>query len=617
MPSMSAPVTQEQVKRSASIERDATSVGHEESSIDIKDEESTVVEDREVYKRQWSKKLLIIAYAVLFLVAFVETFAGDSTSGLDSYATSNFNAHALISTAAVVYKITAITTYPMLAKLADFFGRAGGFGFGVTVYTLAYVLYAACQTVSAYVCAEILYAVGVVGYRVFQQVFIADTTSLINRGLWAQLPDAVAAIPSLYVGSYIQDAFIDHSTWRWGYGVWAIVLGISCIPLVVIMWILDKRSKTDALVKIYKLLEDVPEGSMLKKIGYILYYNIDIVGFFLMVSGMALFFVPLSMTGTSSPYKWHEAKLIVMVVIGFVLFCSFLFWNTKIAKKPFVPKQTLADPTILITCLMVALDLCENSSFATYFKTMLQVSGYVSVGEATRIDASKKACVQVFSIVAGLAMKYTKRTKLFVYIGVPLVVLGHGLLVHFINTDGGVANKPLLYMAEVFIGAGRGIYQTSLQVTVQAIAGFDGIPMSTAFFLAFNSVGSLIGSCISGGVWNTVVLKKLNKYLPDDDKSKATKIYKSITVALKYEKGTETRDAIAKAYRETVQIIGWIGLGVIGPMLILMFFVRDIKLTDHVDIYQEDSDSEVARTILDSASEEKKEEAEKTKTVKA
>lgn len=557
---------------------------------EIRNDSSSEVENREIYRQAWTKNLLVIAYAILIFTAFVETFAGDSTSGFDSYATSSFDAHALIATAAVVYKITAIISYPLMAKLSDFFGRAEGFGFAVFIYTLAYVLYAACQNVSTYICAELFYAVGKVGYRIFQQIFIADTTSLINRGLWSQLPDAIAAIPALWVGSIIQDAVIDNWTWRWGYGIWAIILAVSCFPLIAVMHYLDKRSKQTGEKKIIKILQELPDGPWYKKVFHFLYVQLDIVGMVLMTCGLALFFVPMSMTGNSSPYRWHEAKLIVMLVLGFVIFCVFILWNAKFARNPFVPKQALLHPTVILTCVMVALMLCTNSSFATYFKTVLQVSGYTSVGEASRIDNTKKVCVEIFLILCGLCMKYVKRTKLFVFIGVPLMIMGHGLLVHFTNNNNGVSNKPLLYMAEVFIGAGRGITLCALQVTVQAIAGSLGIPMSTAFFLAFNSVGSLIGSCIAGGIWNSIVLRKLDRYLPADEKKNALKIYKSIKKALAYKKGTETRDAIAKAYRETVQIIGWVGLGVLAPMLILMFFIQDVKLTEHNDIYADESD---------------------------
>lgn len=540
-----------------------------------------------VYLGAWNKKLLYIAYAVLIITAFVESFANNSTSSLDSYATSSFNEHALIATVAVVYKITAICAYPILAKIADLLGRAEGFTLSMILYSLAYVLYASCQNVDTYVCAEIFFAIGRNGYRIFQLIFIADTSSLINRGILSQLPNAIGAIPSLYAGSYVQDAFLEHSTWRWGYGSFAIILAAFCFPLGGIMFYLDRRAKQNGQKKVYQILKNIPkDAKWYEKAYHILIVELDLIGGVLLLCGFALFFVPFTVTGSSSSYKWHEPKLIVMLVIGFVIFCCFLVWNTKFAKKPFVPTQALKSKTVVIIVVLVALDLCENSSFATYFKTVLQVAGYYSAGAATRIDNSKKVTVDIFNVFGGLLMKYTKRSKIYALIGIPMLILGHGLLVWFMRRgDGEMASYALLVMAEVFIGFGRGMYQCALQVTIQAIAGIEGIAMSTAFFLAFQSIGSLIGSAISGGIWNTVVLSKLNLYLPEDDKDLAKKIYKSITVAMSYEKGSDIRDGINRAYAETIQIIGWTGLGIIAPMLILMFFIKEVKLSEAKDIY--------------------------------
>ncbi|KAK7681326.1 hypothetical protein QCA50_015714 [Cerrena zonata] len=190
-------------------------------------EERTVeAQEENILQKAWNKKLIWTAYVIVIATAFIEAFANDSTSSLDSYATSSFNAHSLIATVAVVYKITAICSYPILAKIADLLGRGEGFTIAVILYTLAYVLYASCTNVETYVAGEIFFSIGKTGYRIFQQIFIADTTSLINRGLLSQLPNAIGAIPSLYAGTYVMDSFLEHSTWRWGYGCFAIVLGL-------------------------------------------------------------------------------------------------------------------------------------------------------------------------------------------------------------------------------------------------------------------------------------------------------------------------------------------------------------------------------------------------------
>lgn len=557
------------------------------------DQQREHVNSEEIYKKSWGKKIIRIAYFVLVLTAFCETFAGDSTSSFDSYATSNFESHSMISTVAVVYKITAIISYPIWAKVHDVVYRYQGFGIAFTFYTLAYVLYASCNTIGTYFAAELFYAVGLIGYRVFQQVFIAATSSLINRGLLSQFPDAIAAIPSLYIGSVIQDAFLDHSTWRWGYGVWAIIMAFFATILTTFMFWLDRTAKRHGEVKVRSSFEGMPEGSIFKKTYWYLFIKLDLFGGILLAAGCALFFIPFTLTGSQSPYRWHQPKLIAMIVVGFVLILSTGLWFRFAAKNPYVPYPVLTRKTIMICCALAAIDWCVNSGFSTYAKTVLQVAKGVSAGEAARIDNSKKVCLQIFSIVGGLLMKYTRRSKIFVLTGIPVTFLFHALLVYFYNSKGDIREKGLLYMCEVFIGASRGISQCALQVITQAIAGEENIAISTSFYLMFNSVGSLIGSCISGAIWNTVVLEKLREYLPADEKLNATKIYKNIKTALKYKKGTDERNAINRAYRETQQVIGWATVGILGVQLILMWFLDNVILTSHIDAYA-DEDSLVS-----------------------
>lgn len=560
------------------------------------------------FHHAWSKSLIFAAYAILIFTTFVESFAADSTSSLNSYATSSFNNHSLISTAQVVYKITAVCGYPILAKLADLLGRGEGFGLTVLSYALAYVLFATCKNGASYVVAEIFFALGRIGFKLFQQIFLADTTTLVNRAVWSTLPNAISGVPSSYAGSYIQDAFLDHSSWRWAYGSFALILGVCSIPLTITMLIVDHKAKAKGVRKSPKVLQNLPQGSFFKKASYLLIYELDIIGGILLVFGIALFFIPFTLTGKSAPYRWSEGRLIAMIVIGFLIIVGFITWNALYKhrpfknRSPFIPPQTLAYTTIIITLIMVALDACENSAFNTYFSTVLQVGGYYTAGQATRIDNAKKISIDIASVITGIFMKYTRRTKIFVLTGVPVLVLGHGLLVWFMDRNGAMERTVLLYVMEVFTGVGRAFYQSALQVTIQGIAGVGGIAMSTGFFLAFSMVGSLVGNAIAGGIWNELLLDKLQKYLPAEEKKNATKIYKSIVVAMKYKEGTVERIAISRAYRETIQIIGYAALGIIGPMLILMFFVREVKLDDKRDIYGSDDDSivvdEVKKEVL-------------------
>jgi hypothetical protein len=287
------------------------------------------------------------------------------------------------------------------------------------------------------------------------------------------------------------------------------------------------------------ILDNLPEGSLWTKVKSVLFIEMDIIGGFLLLSSSVLFFIPFTITARSSPNKWGDASTIVMVMIGFfllVVFCQWCYFTQFFpwfkTRLPFIPIRSFKNHTILIAFLMVTLDNCENACFNVYFSTTLQVGGYLGAGEAAPVNDVKKVSVDIASILTGLMMKYTKRSKIFILTGVPLLILGHGLLVWFMNRDGVMESSFLLTVLEVFTGVGRGMYSTALQVIVQAIAAVSSVAMSTAFFLTFNSVGTLIGTSIAGGIWSEIAINKLRENLPSEAQNNATTIFKNIKFAL-------------------------------------------------------------------------------------
>ena len=84
-------------------------------------------------------------------------------------------------------------------------------------------------------------AVGDTGLLLTEQVFIAETTSLVNRGLLAAIPEAVGGVVALVAGSIAAGQVLAHAGWRWGYGMWSIVLPVCAAPLDIIMLRLERR----------------------------------------------------------------------------------------------------------------------------------------------------------------------------------------------------------------------------------------------------------------------------------------------------------------------------------------------------------------------------------------
>ncbi|KAJ9150270.1 Major facilitator [Pleurostoma richardsiae] len=533
----------------------------------------------EILKESWSRKALIVAFTGLFAATFILSFIKYSTKVYDAYATSAFSKHSALTTANVVYTIMNMVTYPVMAKLSNVFGRAEGFVFSVLFMSLSQVLYAACKDIGTYIAGGIFESIGDTGFTIMQQIFIADTTSLLNRGLWSSLPESVTAIPTLYLGTIVGDSVLEHSTWRWGYGMWALALPFCAAPLIITMFVLQHRAKKNGYRNPTAWGSTAKTESLPKRLYQLLWTDLDLLGAFFLVVGLGLALIPLSLTGSKNSGRWQEGSYIAMLVIGVAVVVVFFVWDAKFAKVPFVPFRMIKERTVVAACLLSILDFFHYSCFTIFFPSYLQVAGGYSPGHASRIDNALRVSFQVASVLVGILMKYSRRSQIFVFIGVPLVVLGQGLQIYFTNEHGtGPANEPSFVTGKVLVGIGRAFYQTAAQVSIQALVPKEDVAVVTGVYFAAMNFGSAIGTSVGGAIWNNLLPDKLQKYLPAEGKSNAMAIYKSIAVARKYAKGSAMRAAIDKSYRETQQILAIAATAGLAPMLLIMFALKNVDL---------------------------------------
>lgn len=233
-------------------------------------------------------------------------------------------------------------------------------------------------------------AIGSVGFGITQQIFISDLTTLRNRGLWLSLPDSISAIPTLYLGTVVADAFLTHSTWRWGYGMWAIVLPIAAVPLLLTLFLWEHRRKkiaSEESRKIPRILQNIqPRDSVLTKVYKLCWVELDFLGCVLLIAGLSLILIPVSLTGSSNSMAWKNANFVAMLVVGFVLFIAFFVWDALFAKKPFIPFRLIRHKTIVAACILCICDFMHYSLFTVFFPSYLQVAGHLSPGHATRVE---------------------------------------------------------------------------------------------------------------------------------------------------------------------------------------------------------------------------------------
>ncbi|KAF4943741.1 hypothetical protein FGADI_13197 [Fusarium gaditjirri] len=472
----------------------------------------------EALRKLWTKFPLTLAFFGLFVMNFCMVFAASSAGVYDPYATSHFQGHSLIATANIVHGIVRIVAYPLLAKVSD------GFAGAAISMALANVLYAACRNVETYLSGGIFETFGDTWWTITEQIFIAEVTSLINRGFLFTLPESLAAIPTLYAGTYLGEHMLLKSSWRWGFGMWAAIMPFCALPTIAVMVFMSFRARKRGIVSkrtSLRAASEIPKGaSWIVQARQVLYVQLDIVGAFLLLGGLAMTLLPLSITGRHNTEKWTEPSSIVLLVVGVFTFVAFLVWDGRYAKKPIVPFRMIKNRNVILACASVCLIAMSDSTYRTFASSFLQVAGGYSPGHAVRIDNSRRVALNLGGLVIGLAIRFVKHTKPFIILGFLMVALANGLPIYFTNIDGvRVANEASLTTAQVLLGLGRGFAQVPLKVSLQAAVPDHEIGIATAMFLSSSGFGANVGNSIGGALWNTLLPRRLASNLPEEVKA--------------------------------------------------------------------------------------------------
>ncbi|KAI4918870.1 hypothetical protein J4E85_009658 [Alternaria conjuncta] len=532
----------------------------------------------EAVSKAWTKTSLIIAYVTLLLIANVTSLEIQVTSLLTPYATSAFALHSLVSTIYVVQGVVAAVIKPPMGKIADVFGRLESFTITIFLYTIGYCMQAGSNNVQTFAGAQIFWAAGFNGLGVLQQIFVADTTDLLNRALFSTLFD-VPFLWTTFAGAEVGEAILNNTTWRWGYGIWAIILPVCFIPLAVSLFMNQRRAKS--------LGFDVPSpfhGHNTLQVLKNIWIDIDGSGLLLFAAAIALILLPLTLAPGASG-GWSNGSMIAMLVIGGVLLLAFPMWETskKLAPKAFFPPNLFKERTIIAGVLIAFFYfMAFYMSVFPYFSSYLQIVQGQSPSTAGYITRTFTFASTVSSIVVSLLIKYTAHYKYYTTLGAAIYLMGMGLMLAYRTED---ASTGTLVGTQIAIGIGGGFLNVPVQLAVQASASHQQVAAATTVWLTILEVGGAVGSAISGAIWSTYIPAKLQQYLPAENVADYSTIYGSLLVAADYATypaGSPVRIAINRAYQETMRYLLIGALCCAAPIVPLTFCLKNYKL-DQMD----------------------------------
>lgn len=232
-----------------------------------------------------------------------------------------------------------------MAKIANAFGRLEAFCIGVFLYIVGYIQMAASNNVRTFASAQIFYSAGFTGLQILQQIFIADTSDLLNRALFSSLPD-LPFLVTVWVGAPIANSLLAHTTWRWGYGIWTIVLPVAFLPLALALSLNMRKA-----MKLGQLPPSPWKGQTFVGVVKNVWYELDVMGLLLLSAAFSLILIPCTLAQRARD-GWKNGSMIAMVVIGSVCLIAFLLWESsrRLAPRPFLSLGLFKNRTVLAGC---------------------------------------------------------------------------------------------------------------------------------------------------------------------------------------------------------------------------------------------------------------------------
>ncbi|KAK7689671.1 hypothetical protein QCA50_007466 [Cerrena zonata] len=509
----------------------------------------------------------------LGLASYVYSLDGSTTFTYLSFAASSFGEHSLIASIQVAQSIIIAVGKPVIAKVADVTSRGTAYLVVLVLYVIGYIVIASAQNIGSIAGGIIIYACGYTGLQLLTQIIIADITTLKWRGFVSGMTSAPFIVNG-FIGSNISASILEHAGWRWGYGMFAILVPASLSPLIVTLYWAENKAKKLGLVEealrrtAPGYIEPVKQKLTIVQRLWRFTEQLDLIGLVFLGAAVALILLPLTLSQTASS-GWKNPSIIAMLIVGVILLFVFAAWDFKFAKKPVVAWRFMRNRSVTAAAWIGFFDFISYYLTSTYLQSYIFVVKPWSLVNVNYFASTQTIALTVFGITAGVLMRFLHRYKYLLVIGLCIRLLGVGLMIH---SRGANASDVEIVWTQILQGIGGGFAAVASQVGAQASVPHADVAMITAVVLLWTEIGGGVGGALAGAIWTNTMPGKLDKYLSFLPKEQRDALFGSITDVVAYPRGDPIREGVISAYDDTmkIMIIAATALSVIPIFLALL-----------------------------------------------
>ncbi|KAI1784015.1 MFS general substrate transporter [Ganoderma leucocontextum] len=542
------------------------------------------VEAAEQVFGQYSKWFLFLGIG---LASYVYSLDNQTTSNYLAFATSYFGAHSLISSIQVVQSILVAVGKPIIAKVADVTSRATAYLVVLGFHVTGYLVIATAPSVGAIAVGIIFYAIGYTGLQLLTSIIIADITTLKWRGLVTGLTSAPFLVNAV-IGSKLANAVLENLGWRWGYGMFAILVPVAMAPLILTLFWGERQAKNVGLVGASPPREDLVhhgKGQWMQRTWFFA-EQLDLVGLVLLGAAVALILLPMTLAQRAKG-SWSNPSMIAMFVLGWILLPVFALWDIKFAKRPVIARRFLSNRTVVCVAFIGFFD------FLSFFLTFMYLPSFVLVTKSWSMTnvfyfgQAQTVGLTVFGIVGGIIMRFTQRYKAripLLVIGLCIRLLGVSLMIHSRGTHSSDAE---LVMTQVLQGLGGGFAAICSGVGAQASVPHADVAMVIAIVLLWTEIGAGVGGSIAGAIWSGIMPEKLGEYLPGLSQEERDVLFGDITAVRARPMDDPVRLGVIGAYSDTMKVMLILAMVLSVIPLVLSVFMPNWYLGDQQNAVEE------------------------------
>lgn len=553
----------------------------------------------------------IMLFFSIFLVAYAYGLDGMVRYTYQATATSSYAQHSLLSTVNCIRSVIAAAGQIWFARASDIGGRFPLLIIAVIFYSMGTIIESQAINVSRFAAGACFYQLGYTGIVLLLEVIAADFSNL-NYRLLASFVPALPFIINTWISGNVTSAV--GTNWKWGIGMWAFILPLSCVPLgcclLHMKWLAHrnedtrrqlleiKRQQRDKGWRLPKSLSDFWNVYVME----LFVDQLDFIGLLLSCVTFGCILIPFTLAGGLQT-QWKTAHIIVPEVIGWVVALPlYLVWEIKFAKNPLTPWDLIKDRGILFALIIAFFINFIWYMQGDYMYTVLVVAVNESIKSATRITSLYSFVSVITGTILGVFIIKIRRTKPFIVFGAAMWFLSFGLLVHF---RGDSSSHSGIIGSLCLLGFGAGFFTYTTQASIQASAKtHEKLAIITALYLATYNIGSALGGAISGAIWTQVLPKEISRRLQNETLS-AEAYGSPFTFIYEYPWGSTERVMVTQAYRHVQKILCIVGLCFCVPLLFCTFMLRNYRLTDSVTLSESNNtDGKIEENIVEPNSEE-------------